>query len=143
MSKEKIILSFIAIILGLFVAGGAFYIYQMTRTISEPETQKESTVVQPTKSVSNDSNFLIVENPKDEEVFDKRLITITGKTSPGTLVIISTQSSDQVVTPNTKGDFTLTHTLEDGVNVLHVTAIFSNGEEETQTRTVTSTTEEF
>ncbi len=143
MSKEKIVLSFIAIILGLFVAGGAFYIYQMTRTISEekPSTVNES--VKPTQPVSNNPNFLIIEDPKNEEVFNKKIITIKGKTLSDATVIVSTQGSDQVVTPNTKGEFTLTHTLEDGINLLHVTAIFKNGEEQKVTRTVTSTTEEF
>jgi hypothetical protein len=143
MSKEKIILSFIAIILGLFVAGGAFYIYQMTRTVDGPTTSKKNNIAQPTKAVLNETNFVIIESPKDEEVFAKRNITISGKTTPETLVIVSTQGSDQIVTSNTKGNFTLTYTLEEGVNILQVTAVFANGEEQKVTRTVTSTTEEF
>ena len=143
MSKEKIFLSVIAVILGLIVAGGAFYIYQMTRTVNEPEkTQTRLTTNQPT-SAPESSTFLIVNNPEDEEVFNKRVISVSGKTTPGSLIIVATESSDEVVKPTTNGDFTLTHTLEDGVNVLTVTAVFQNGTEKHVTKTVTSTTEEF
>lgn len=139
--KEKIILSFIAIALGLFVAGGAFYIYQSAKTVKEPIKQQIQKI-QPTKTPQS-SNFLIIEKPKDEELFNKRIITVTGKTIPNSVVIVSTAASDQVVKPTANGDFTLTQNINDGVNVINITAIFPNGEEQSILRTVTSTTEEF
>lgn len=143
MSKEKIILSVIALSLGLLVAGGAFYIYQMTRVINDPVgTEIAKTKVIPTPTPLN-ANYLIIDNPKEEEVLQKRIVTVSGKTSPGATIIISSETTDQVVKPATNGDFSLTHTLEDGVNIIHITAIFENGEEETQTKTVTFTSEEF
>lgn len=144
MSKEKVILSFVAIILGLFVAGGAFYIYQMTRTVNEPQKNQTlgTTSVQPTHSAAS-SNYLIVQEPQDEEVFSKRTITVSGKTMPDATVILSTDSSDQVVKPSANGDFSLTQSIDDGVNLLHVTAIFKNGEEQSVNKVVTSTTEDF
>ncbi len=143
MNKEKIVLSMVAILLGLFVAGGAFYIYQMTRTISDtpPPITFNST---PTPSeIENNKNFFIIESPKEEEVFNKRIIDIKGKTVKDATLIISTATIDQVVKPNANGDFSLTHTLEDGVNILRFTAVFSDGTEEIQSRIVTSTEEEF
>lgn len=142
MGKEKIVLSIIAILLGLFVAGGAFYIYQLTRSINEPTATQPIPTTRPTPIPKN-SNFLILEDPKDEQIFSKRIINITGKTPPDATIIVSTQSTDQVVAPSKNGDFTLTHTLENGVNILKVTSIFQNGEEQSVTRAVTSTTEEF
>jgi hypothetical protein len=141
--KEKIILSIIAAFLGLLVAGGAFYIYQMTRSFDEPKTNiAETKQAQPTTTAQS-SHFLLVENPKDEEVTDKRTITVSGKTTPGATIVVSTESSDQVVKPSASGDFTLTHTIDDGIGIVHITAIFENGEEQTVTRTVSYTTEEF
>lgn len=144
MSKEKIVLSIIGIILGLSVAGGAFYIYQMTRTVDEPVvTPKLNPALQKPSPAPEKNNFLIINEPKDEQVFNKRIINIFGKTLPESTVIISTQSVDQVINPSPKGDFSLTATLEDGINIIKITAIFPNGEEVSETRTVTSTTNDF
>lgn len=142
MNKEKIVLSIIAILLGLFVAGGAFFIFQTASSIQETPAEKQSPSPSPTETPEN-KNLLILEVPQDEQVFSKRIIDIKGKTAKETTVIISTASTDQVVTPNENGEFTLTHTLEDGINILKVTAIFPDGTEKTITRAVSSTTEDF
>lgn len=142
MNKEKIVLSIIAILLGLFVAGGAFYIFQTASSINEPPAETQSPTPSPTKPPEN-SNLLIVEEPQDEQVFTKRIINIKGKTAKDATVIISTASIDQVVAPSANGEFTLTHTLEDGINILKVTSIFSDGTEKSITRTVSSTSEDF
>lgn len=142
MNKEKIVLSIIAILLGLFVAGGAFYIFQTASSINEPPVETQSPTQSPTKPPEN-NNLLILEEPQDEQVFTKRIINIKGKTAKDATVIISTASIDQVVTPSANGEFTLTHTLEDGINILKVTSIFSDGTEKSITRTVSSTSEDF
>lgn len=140
--KEKIVLSIIAVFLGLIVTGGAFYIYQMTKTIAEPTTDTPVVTKAPTPTPQN-ATYLIIENPADEAVSDKKIITISGKVSPGATVIVSSENADQVVTPTEKGTFTLSHTIADGVNLLHITAIFKDGSEQTVTRTITFSTEEF
>jgi hypothetical protein len=144
MKAEKIILSFAAIIVGLIAAGVAFYLYQMTKTLPPSKDQGISIKSQITPSPTpNNQNFLTVENPKDEEVFDKQTITISGKTTPKSNIIISSENNDQVVSPSKTGEFTLTQPVEDGTNVIQITAVFPDGEEEKITRTVTYSTENF
>lgn len=143
MSKEKLFLSIIAAILGLVVAGGAFYIYQLTSTVDESKKPNNTIISPAITNTPASSNFLVVNNPKDEEVFTKKIITISGKTNTDALILVSSEDSDQVVKPATNGDFSLTETVGDGTNLLKITAIFKNGEEQTTTRIVTSTTEEF
>lgn len=143
MNKEKIVLSMVAILLGLFVAGGAFYIYQMTRTINDTPSPITLNPTPTSSQIQNNKNFIVVESPKEEEVFSKRIIDIKGKTPKDATILISSATLDQVVRPNENGDFTLTHTLEDGVNILRFTAVFSDGTEQVLNRTVTSTEEEF
>lgn len=144
MKAEKVILSFIAIVVGLIAAGIAFYLYQMTKTI--PVEKKPTIAVKshitPSKAPSNE-NFLTVENPKDESVHTNKTITISGKTTPKSTVIISTNSNDQVVTTASNGDFTLTDTINDGTSLIRITSVFPDGEEKTLTRTVTYSTESF
>ena len=144
MKAEKLILSLVAIIVGLIAAGIAFYLYQMTKTLppSKNQTLSIKPEITPTPTPNNE-NFLTIENPKDEEVFDKKTITISGKTTPKSNIIVSSENNDQVVTPSETGEFTLTVSIEAGTNIIQITAIFPNGEEKKVTRTVTYTTENF
>lgn len=144
MKAEKIILSLVAVIVGLVAAGVAFYLYQMTKTI--PSTKNQTISIQPQISQSptpNAQNFLNIENPKDESVTDTKTITISGKTAPNATIIVSTENNDQVVNAASNGDFTLTNAIDSGTNVIQITAIFANGEEKKITRTVTYSTESF
>lgn len=144
MKAEKLILSLVAVMVGLIAAGIAFYLYQMTKTLPPSKSQTLSIKPQITPSLTpNNENFLTVENPKDEEVFDKKTITISGKTTPKSNIIVSSENNDQVVTTSETGEFTLTQSIEDGTNVIQITSIFPNGEEKKVTRTVTYSTENF
>lgn len=144
MKAEKIILSLVAVIVGLVAAGVAFYLYQMTKTI--PSSKNQTIVIQTQISNSptpNAQNFLIVENPKDESVTETKTITISGKTAPKATIIVSTENNDQVINAAANGDFTLTNVIDNGTNILQITAIFEDGEEKKVTRTVTYSTESF
>ena len=141
--KEKIILSIVAAFLGLLVAGGAFYIYQMTRTVDEPQNKKVLDAKKVPSPSPASANFLVIEKPTDESVGSTRTVTVSGKTTPGSTIIVSSEATDQVVKPAEKGDFSLTQQVGDGVNLIRITAIYPNGDEESITKTVTATSEEF
>lgn len=144
MRAEKIILSLVAVVVGLIAAGVAFYLYQMTKTLPPSKSQNITVQTQITPSPTpNVQNFLAVENPKDESVTSTKTITISGKTEPDATIIISTENTDQVVNAAANGEFTLTTNVGSGTNVIQITAIFANGEEKKVTRTVTYSTESF
>ncbi len=144
MKAEKVILSFVAVFVGLIAAGVAFYLYQTTRTIppeqAKPLAMKPQDTPTPTPL---DNNLLSIDSPKDEEVFDKKVINISGKTVKDSTITVSTLDSDQVVKPADNGEFTFTQTIPDGTSTIQITAIFPNGEEKKVTRTVTYSTESF
>lgn len=144
MKAEKIILSFVAVVVGLIAAGVAFYLYQMTKVIPPEKNQAltiKSQISPSPKPKSN--NFITVENPKDETVFNNNTINISGKTIPNSTIIISTENNDLVVTPASNGDFTLNNVIGSGTNIIQITAVFPNGEEQKVIRTVTYSTETF
>lgn len=141
MKTERIVLSFIAVLIGILVAGIAFYLFQATKTIPNSKT-KIISVVAPTGGPKS-SVFLSIDSPKDEDVLDKKTITISGKTIPQAVIVISTPTTDQVVSPTTTGSFSATATLSDGENQIQITAIAPNGEEVKVNRTVTFSTEMF
>ena len=143
MKAERVILSFVAVIIGLIAAGVAFYLYQVTKVV--PDRDKTISLM-PKISVSptpDSANLLSIDTPTDEQVFDKKTITITGKTRKDATIIVTTEDSDQVVTPAANGNFTITQTIPGGTTLVHITAVFPNGEEQTITRTVTFSTENF
>ena len=147
MKKEKIILSAIAVIVGLIAAGIAFYLFQMTKTIPPTSNQtltiKSQITPTSTPSADNKENFLTVDNPKDESVTDNKTINISGKTNPKSTIIITTENNDQVVTPAANGNFTLSGTIDSGTNLVQITSVFPNGEEKKVIRSVTYSTENF
>lgn len=142
MKAERIILSLIALFVGLLVAGGGFYIYQMTKQIPADKADTITIKSHPTPTPRN-ANFLAIESPKDEEIVTRKTITISGKTVPGSTIVVSTESSDEVVKPSATGSFTVTQTIGDDANLIAITAIFPDGTEQTVHRTVSYITEEF
>lgn len=142
MKTERIILSLIALFVGLLVAGGAFYIYQMTKQIPQDRSDTITIKSHPTPT-PNSNDYLAIDSPKDEDVLDRKTITVSGKTLPGSTVIVSTESDDQVVQPTPTGTFSVTATIDDGVNLLSITSIFPDGTEKNIKRSVSYSAEDF
>ncbi|MDO8657751.1 MAG: hypothetical protein Q7K55_03355 [Candidatus Levybacteria bacterium] len=144
MKKEKIVLSFIAVVAGLLVAGIAFYLYQQTKVIPKEVKTKVITIqpsVSPTPNLP--SIFLEVDSPKDESVTDKKIVKVSGKTLKDALIVVSTNIDDDVMPPSANGDFSTTVNIEDGQNQIEITAISPDGQEKKVLRTVTFSTENF
>jgi hypothetical protein len=141
MKKEKLILSFIAIFFGLLVAGIAFYLFQTTKTVPNTNT-KTITLVSPSPTIVP-SISLTLDQPKDEAVVNSKVLVVSGKTQSNAVVVVTTDSSEDVVTPSENGGFSTTVNLDDGQNILEVTSIAPNGESVTTKKTVTYSQEEF
>src|SRR3989338_1476638 len=141
MGKEKALLSFIAVFIGLLVAGIAFYFYENTKTIT-PSVEKTISSTPPTPT-PKPSLFLTIGKPIDEEVVQKRIVTISGKTTSHATIIILAENSESIISPTTTGDFSTTINIENGQNVIEITAIAPNGEKTKVLKTVTFSTEEF
>lgn len=145
MRIEKIVISFIAVLIGILASGITFFLYQSTKVISPSNTK--TVAVQspkPTPKITQPSSlFLTLDAPKDEDVVSDRIITISGKTSSYATILIQTAGSDQAITPAKNGDFSTTVTLDNGANYLEITAIAPNGEETKVIRTITVSSESF
>ena len=141
MKAEKLILSFIATLLGLLIAGLAFYAFQATKTTISNNT-KTISLVSPTPAPIP-SVFLTVDRPKDEGVVNSKVEIVSGKTASNAVVIVITETSEDIITPTNNGKFSTTVNLDDGQNVLEIIAIAPNGESIRIKRTVTYSQEEF
>lgn len=141
MKTEKLILSFIATLFGLLVAGIAFYLFQSTKIVPN-STMKTVSFASPAPT-SMPSIFLTLDQPKDEEVVNSKVLIVSGRTSSNAVVIVITDSSEDVITPSSNGDFSTTVNLDEGQNILEVISIAPNGESIKIKRTVTYSQEEF
>jgi hypothetical protein len=140
MKNEKLILSIAAILFGLVVAGIAFFIFQTTKTV--PANTKIVSIVSPSPTPLP-SISLTLDQPKDEEVVSDKVLTVSGKTQSNAVVVVLTDSSEDVVSPSTDGTFSTTVNLSDGQNMLEVSSIAPNGESVIIKKTVTYSQEEF
>jgi hypothetical protein len=141
MNKEKIILSFIALLVGLFVAVGGFFLYQKTKAIS-PNKITKIVATSPSPSPKEES-FLKVDSPTDESVVASASVKVSGQTKPDAKILIVTQTTQQSADPTGTGSFSATVGVESGQNIIHIIATMPNGQTFTVKRTVTVSSENF
>lgn len=141
MKIEKIILAVAAIFLGLLFAGGIFYFFQSTKTVAKPNAK--TTPIVSSSPTPAPSVFLVVDKPNDEEVIDSKVLIVSGRTNSNATVTVITDSSQEVITPSTNGDFSTTANIDNGQNIIEIIAIAPNGESVTAKKTVTYSQEEF
>ena len=141
MKQERVILSFVAVLIGLLAAGLAFYFYQSTKTVSNPN-QITLTAPSPTPT-PRPTVYISLSNPNDETIVSSKTLTINGKTNPNATIIIYTSGDQQVIQPSTQGDFSTTIAIDDGENLIKITSILPGGEITSVQRTVTYSTEKF
>jgi hypothetical protein len=142
MKQERVILSFIMVLIGLLVAGAAFYFYQSTKTVSPSTTGITKPQVTPTPT-PGPKVYLSLGSPSDEEVVSNATLSINGKTNPNATIIIIASGDQQVIQPTSLGDFSTTETLDDGQNIIKIQTILPSGETVSVQRTVTYSTENF
>lgn len=140
MKQERVILSFIMVLIGLLVAGLAFYFYQSTKVV--PDKSSSSLITTPTPT-PKPTIFLSVNQPVNESVVSSKTLNVSGKTEPQATVIIITDSGQEVVQPSSQGDFSTTITLSDNQNLITIWTLSPNGESASLQRTVTYSTDNF
>jgi hypothetical protein len=141
MKQERVILSFVAVLIGLLAAGLAFYFYQSTKTIST-SNQVAVNAITPTPT-PKPTVYISLSSPNDEVVVASKTLTVSGKTNPDATIIIYTSANQAVVQPSSQGDFSTTLTLDNGENLIKLMSILPGGETTSVQRTVTYSTEDF
>lgn len=139
--KERIVIIFIAVTLGLLATTVAFFLYESAKPATIVET-KEPQKISKLAPTSAEIALLITE-PKNESITTKRSITVKGETKPTNTIIISSNEEDVTVSPTADGTFAATVTIDAGVNKLIITAIDPDGNSQKETRIVSFTAEEF
>lgn len=138
--KERIVIIFIAVTIGLILTTFGFFLYESTKPVKKESPKPTTTQKDVT---SHDEILLNVDEPVDEAVTTKRTITVKGKTNPSNTLIISTNQEDTVATPTSSGSFTTTISIDTGINKVIIKAITEDGAEKTVTKTVSFSPDDF
>lgn len=144
--KERIIIVFVAVIIGLVLTTVGYLLYQSFNSPVAPKSPaKPITDILSSSSPTPDPNNLYVTliDPKNESITDKRTITVKGKTNPGNTVVLSSNQEDIVATPADNGTFSTSITINAGANILIARAVSPNGEEVQEEYSVTFVSEDF
>ena len=141
MKTERVILSFIAVVVGILVTGMAFYLYQGAKK-SPSQPVKTITLENPTPTPAQNV-LLSIKSPNDESVVSKKIISVEGTSEKDATITIVTPVDQEVLTPASNGNFSTTVNIDDGGNFVEITAISANGQETKIVRTVTFSTEDF
>ena len=139
--RERLIIVFVAVAIGLIVTTLIFFLYQQTKTI--PNQSNKNAGSQNSASPTKSPNYLTIDEPQDEVLSDRRLLQVKGRTHPEDVIVVSTNQEDKVVRPISDGKFAVSITIDAGANVIVVRSIAPDGSEKKDSRTVTFSTEEF
>lgn len=82
------------------------------------------------------SLVLEVTQPDDNVLVFQPSLIVSGSTSNGNLVLISSAASDLVITPKSDGSYSTVVNLIEGVNNLNIVAFDKTGDQRSQTKTV-------
>lgn len=140
--KERIIIVFIAVLIGLLITTLGFFLYESSKNV--PEEKPKTITKKPVKTEEGEEKInLAISEPKNESIVDRRTIQVKGKTDAQNLLVVSSNQEDVVATPTTDGKFSVSLTIDAGTNIIITRAINTHGEGKIDERTVTYSTEEF
>ena len=147
MIKEYFIAIILGAILGLGITGAFFALHrnntkQNTTAISPVPTDTQmSTQVSATPSISEKKSSINITSPENNTVLSTTKTNIKGNTKPNSLIIISTPSKTFSDKSNSNGVFNISIELDSGVNLIKISSIDSDdNQDETEITLTYSTT---
>lgn len=146
MIKEYFLAIILGAILGLGVTGGYFAYRQNTikSTTTEispiPTDSQMSTQISVTPTVSEKKSSINITSPEDGTVLSTAKTNVKGTAKPNSLVIISTPSKTFSDKTNSNGVFDIIVDLDSGVNLIKISSIDSNDNQDETELTLTYST---
>jgi len=148
MIKEYLLTIFLGTILGFGITGGYYALHQNknkqnTTDISPTPTITEiqmSTQVSITPSVSETKSIINITSPENSTVLSTAKTSIKGDAKPNSLIIISTPSQTFSGETNSNGVFSVNIELDSGVNLIKISSIDSDDNQDETELTLTYST---
>ena len=125
--KEATVAVIIGLVLGLIVVGGVLRARQALQNLRLTDSQSTSVKQSAATPSSQPSGlFLTVETP-DNYVSKDAILTVNGKTAPGTYIAITGENGEYLIVPNSLGSFSQDVSLARGANTITVTVYTADG----------------
>lgn len=126
MKKEIVFAVVIGLIVGLIITFGMYRARQAVSGTSVISTETASPATQSESSTKKEA-FLVSE-PQDESLITETQVRVSGQTFPNAAILILTAKNETVGQTDSRGNFSMTVTLENGANILTIRA-FSDDHE--------------
>ncbi len=127
MRKEVILAIVGGVALGLLVIGGLWW-------TNKTATEENPIVPSPTPLITQAPTLtpalslpLEIINPENESIIEEEEITLEGKTTPGSVVVVIYSEGENIVEADEEGNFETEITLVGGANEIKITAYDEEG----------------
>ncbi|MDO8639089.1 MAG: hypothetical protein Q7R43_05940 [Candidatus Daviesbacteria bacterium] len=104
--------------------------------ILNPQVPKENLITSQPVTHEPVSSSLDITSPNDNLLVFNEDLLIYGNTSLGNIIIISSDTTDSAIYPNSDGNFSLTYKLTPGINDLTINAFDKMGNNKKEERMV-------
>lgn len=131
--KSKLILSVFIILLAAGLVVGGLFILQKK---GGSEVATEESIAQPTQPPQPAGLTLTIDSPKEGEVFTIEEATISGKTSPNTVVVFVSDRDQDSVESDATGVFSGKVKIARGLNEIIIVGVSASGEEKRESRNI-------
>ena len=127
MNKDTVVASIIGFGIGL-VAAVALWVVPRILPKTQPTSPKSPETVAEKTAEKNNSSFTL-SSPGDAEITKDKTVKIEGTASADSVIVISSATGSNTLTPKDNGSFSTTLELTEGANQMVVTSIAGNKEE--------------
>ncbi len=141
--SEKFVTIFIGLLVGVVLALGVLFGPGLFRKLQNT-LPKASSITAPLPTPNNTENnsqsqplTLVLDSPEDNSFVSDGAVAVSGKTKPGTSIILFGPADEKVATADAIGNFSASLKLEDGENEISATVIDASNKNITVTRSVT------
>lgn len=145
MKKEVIFAVVLGVSLGFIITFGIWKARTALEALPIPSPSlAQKLTPTPTGSATNSSKIsLEIFEPKNNDLINTEKVTLTGRTSPKTAVVIADEQNESTLLSDANGNFSQEITLIGGENRVRVFAFDENGNEATFELTLVYTTAEI
>jgi hypothetical protein len=137
MFKQFLISIFLGALLGFILTTTYFYtkhndkilapkkeeVRDQTENIPKEKNTETIEISETIEQENTSTIFLDILTPQNESIVEKEELTISGTTTPNSVVVVNTISDIVHSTSSESGEFDIDIKLESGINILHVTTI--------------------
>ena len=129
MNKDTIVASVIGFSLGLVAAIALWIVPRFLHKSPDTTSKVADTNQEIVLETQKNTETLTVAQPVDGVIVNSEDLTVQGTASDALYVVVTTDSSNDVIEPEANGTFSADVTLHDGSNEIAVTRYTENGEE--------------